>query len=48
MIDFTKMGSEDGRWIELIRSGPMKDFHIIGAESFNALDYYYYYYYYYC
>jgi hypothetical protein len=41
------MGSEDGRWIELNRSGLMKDFHITGAESFNALAYYYYYYYYY-
>jgi len=31
------MGSEDGRWIELNRSGLMKDFHITGAESSNAL-----------
>ena len=44
MIDFTKMGFEDGRRIELNRSGPLKDFHITGAESFNALAYYYYYY----
>jgi hypothetical protein len=48
MIDFTKMGSEDGRLIELNRSGPMKDIICVTtcAESFNALAYYYYYYHY--
>jgi hypothetical protein len=39
MIDFTKMGSEDGRWMESNISGPMKDFHITRAESFKALTY---------
>jgi hypothetical protein len=43
MIDFRKMSSEDGRWMEPNRSGPVQDFYFSFVKSFNGLSYYYYY-----